>query len=45
MLAEKCKYAVETANGHNVLIENGFVHGDKSSLNKYFIQQEILFAV
>ena len=41
MLAEKCKYGKETADGHTVLIENGYVHGDKCSLNNYFVQKEI----
>ena len=41
MLAQKCSYNPGTADGHSVLILNGQVYGDKSSLNKYFITQEI----
>jgi hypothetical protein len=41
MLAQKCNYSPGTADGHSVLILNGQVYGDKSSLNKYFITQEI----
>lgn len=41
MLAQRCSYDPSTAEGHSVLIQNGQIYGDKSSLNKYFITQEI----
>lgn len=37
ILQQKCLYKPETANDHSVLIKYGWVFGDKSSINAYFL--------